>query len=298
MSKNNFNLSDSLIDAVKKIHDDEIEKQATSASDAEEKAAQFLVDQAERIAKYSKQVFGEIDEGIGNMVKLAKEKKKLKVRATKDYIKVAKEKAAERKVKEEVEPEEQIDELSKKTLGSYLTKSQSGYSDSADKRYRGKSIELAKKKIIPARVPASEEVESEEQIDEKYLGFKKLEGKLAGKGVRNPGAVAASIGRKKYGAGKFNKAAHEHHKMKGMKAEEVEQLDELSKKTLGSYTVRAAETGKRTGGITHAVSRLVQGNKKTIKQEYKARHEDVDYIEEAMKQRIFDKVMELRNKDK
>ena len=83
----NFGLTDSLIDAVKKIHDDAVEKQAASASDTEEKNAQFLVDQAERIAKYSKQVFGEIDEGIGNMVKLAKEKKKLKVRATKDYIK-------------------------------------------------------------------------------------------------------------------------------------------------------------------------------------------------------------------
>ena len=57
-----FNLSDSLIDAVKKIHDNEVEKQAASASDTEEKNAQFLVDQAERIAKYSEKVFGEIDE--------------------------------------------------------------------------------------------------------------------------------------------------------------------------------------------------------------------------------------------
>ena len=43
-----------MIDAVKKIHDDAVEKQAASASDTEEKNAQFLVDQAERIAKYSK----------------------------------------------------------------------------------------------------------------------------------------------------------------------------------------------------------------------------------------------------
>lgn len=34
----------------------------------------------------------------------------------------------------------------------------------------------------------------------KHVGFKKLKGKLARKGVRNPGALAASIGRKKYGA--------------------------------------------------------------------------------------------------
>jgi hypothetical protein len=168
---NNFNLTDSLIDAVKKIHDDEVEKQAASASDTEEKNAQFLVDQAERIAKYSKQVFGEVDEEIiGNMAKLAKEKKKLKVNATKSYIKVAKEKASERKVKEEVEPED--------------------------------------------------------QIDEKYLGFKKLKGKLSGKGVSNHGAVAAKIGMAKYGKKKFEKAAHEHKKMKGMKHESVEYIEE------------------------------------------------------------------------
>lgn len=35
--------------------------------------------------------------------------------------------------------------------------------------------------------------------------FAKLKGKLAKKGVRNPGAVAASIGRKKYGAKKMAK---------------------------------------------------------------------------------------------
>jgi hypothetical protein len=42
-----------------------------------------------------------------------------------------------------------------------------------------------------------------------YVGFKALEGKLQGK-VSNPGAVAAAIGRKKYGAKTFNKAAASH----------------------------------------------------------------------------------------
>jgi hypothetical protein len=35
--------------------------------------------------------------------------------------------------------------------------------------------------------------------------FKSLKGKLARKGVRNPGALAASIGRKKYGKKKMAK---------------------------------------------------------------------------------------------
>lgn len=33
--------------------------------------------------------------------------------------------------------------------------------------------------------------------------FKELEGKLAAKGARNPAALAASIGRKKYGRKRF-----------------------------------------------------------------------------------------------
>lgn len=38
-------------------------------------------------------------------------------------------------------------------------------------------------------------------IGDAYIGFKKLEGELSHrKGVRDPGAVAAAIGRKKYGA--------------------------------------------------------------------------------------------------
>lgn len=37
--------------------------------------------------------------------------------------------------------------------------------------------------------------------------FASLKSKLSRKGVRNPGAVAASIGRKKYGKAKFQKLA-------------------------------------------------------------------------------------------
>ena len=68
----------------------------------------------------------------------------------------------------------------------------------------------------PVATEATEEVQPEdaEVIDEKYIGFKKLEGKLKGK-VSNPGAVAASIGMKKYGKEKFEKAAHEGKKLKG-----------------------------------------------------------------------------------
>lgn len=46
------------------------------------------------------------------------------------------------------------------------------------------------------------------QVNEKYVGFKNLEKSIAKRGdVKDPGAVAAAIGRKKYGKEKFQKAA-------------------------------------------------------------------------------------------
>jgi hypothetical protein len=42
--------------------------------------------------------------------------------------------------------------------------------------------------------------------------FKKLKGQLSKKGVRNPGALAASIGRKKFGKKKFQSMASKGRK--------------------------------------------------------------------------------------
>ena len=50
-----------------------------------------------------------------------------------------------------------------------------------------------------------------------YEGFAKLKGKIAAKGdVRDPGAVAAAIGQKKYGKKAFQKSAASGTKMRGM----------------------------------------------------------------------------------
>ena len=58
----------------------------------------------------------------------------------------------------------------------------------------------------------------EDKLDEKYVGFDKLKKKIAAKGgVSDPGAVAAAIGRKKYGKKKFQKHASKGKKMKGVK---------------------------------------------------------------------------------
>jgi hypothetical protein len=57
-------------------------------------------------------------------------------------------------------------------------------------------------------------------LGEKYVGFKKLKAKIAAKGgATDPGAVTASIGRKKYGKGKFQAAAAAGRKM-GHESEE------------------------------------------------------------------------------
>ncbi len=50
-----------------------------------------------------------------------------------------------------------------------------------------------------------------------YMGFKKVEAAAAASGARDPGAVAAAAGRKKYGKKRFQEAAAKGVKMKGMK---------------------------------------------------------------------------------
>lgn len=51
-----------------------------------------------------------------------------------------------------------------------------------------------------------------------YVGYQKLRAKIAAKGdVRDPGAVAASIGRAKYGKSRFQHAASAGKKMRGMR---------------------------------------------------------------------------------
>jgi hypothetical protein len=59
-----------------------------------------------------------------------------------------------------------------------------------------------------ANIAKTEQLNEDQQVTEKYMGFSKLEKDIAKRGdVRDPAAVAASIGRKKYGKEKFQKAA-------------------------------------------------------------------------------------------
>lgn len=68
------------------------------------------------------------------------------------------------------------------------------------------------------------EEENKKKVDEKYMGFKAVMASAKKGGARNPAAVAAAIGRKKYGKEKFQAAAAAGKKL----GEEVEQVDEQS----------------------------------------------------------------------
>lgn len=79
-----------------------------------------------------------------------------------------------------------------------------------DEVFKGSNIKVAKYDKQDAKVYE----ETEEELDEKYVGFKKLKASIAAKGdVRDPGAVAAAIGRKKYGKEKFQAAAAKGKKL-------------------------------------------------------------------------------------
>lgn len=74
----------------------------------------------------------------------------------------------------------------------------------------------------PADIVAYKQANEEVEISEKYSGFKKTEKALAEKGAKDPKALAAWIGRKKYGKEKFQKAAAEGKKLKEAKEDKDE----------------------------------------------------------------------------
>jgi hypothetical protein len=66
-----------------------------------------------------------------------------------------------------------------------------------------KKVEIASGLFLPS-LSMKEEAE---QVDEKYMGFEKVKAAVAAKGASNPAALAAYIGRKKYGKKKFQAMA-------------------------------------------------------------------------------------------
>ena len=108
-------------------------------------------------------------------------------------------------------------------------------------------ITLAEDYIMTAanymRGELSEEVE---QVEEKYMGFKAVEKAAAEGGARDPAAVAAAIGRKKYGKEKFQAAAAAGKKL-GEETEDVNAVHRSMEKDM-EEDLPFDPTGKRTPG--------------------------------------------------
>ncbi len=102
---------------------------------------------------------------------------------------------------------EQVDEkinLVKAKMGDVIK----DFQKSDAPQFKGKSMEKRREMAIAAKLGAEREVEEEvEQIEEKYMGFKAVMAAAKKGGARNPAAVAASIGREKYGKEKFQAMA-------------------------------------------------------------------------------------------
>jgi len=78
-----------------------------------------------------------------------------------------------------------------------------------DEVFKGSNVKVAKYDRQDAKVYE----ENEEGLDEKYMGFQKTKQALAAKGAKSPAALAAWIGRKKYGKEKFQAAAAKGKKL-------------------------------------------------------------------------------------
>jgi hypothetical protein len=164
------------------------------------------------------------------------------------------------------EEAEQIDELDKKTLGSYIKKASTNQIGNTAKVLAGKNdpeTERARKRMgqrMSGIAKATDKLTKEEaeQIDElkkSTLGsyVKKASGNMAGNA-----AVAAAQASSSMGKSSPEIKRNIANRMKGiaratdkLTKEEAEQIDELSKKTLGSYVKKAKDDlGNREAEVT------------------------------------------------
>lgn len=109
----------------------------------------------------------------------------------------------------------------------------------------------------------------EAELTEKYMGFKKVAAAAAAGGAKDPDAVAASIGRKKYGKEKFQKAAAAGKKL-GESADLEKEYEDLQKKKtqLVAKLDRLAEKGtqQQIDGLEEQISEIVDRCKALRKQ--------------------------------
>ena len=105
----------------------------------------------------------------------------------------------------------------------------------------------------------------DDQLDEKYMGFDKTVAAIKkGGSARNPAAVAAAIGRKKYGKEKFQKAAAAGKKLGEADVEESGLQAYLGKKKYGKEGMQALQQAGREGASKEKMAKI------------RARHDKMD----------------------
>lgn len=130
----------------------------------------------------------------------------------------------------------------------------------------------------------------ESQLSEKYMGFKKTVAAIKkGGSAENPEAVAASIGRKKYGKEKFQKAAAAGKKLGEGEVEESGLQAYLGKKKYGETGMKALQKAGREGASKEKMAMI------------RAKHDKMDegeYSEDVLtpKQKEFAKLAPPPNK--
>ena len=93
---------------------------------------------------------------------------------------------------------------------------------------------------------------AEEKVEEKYMGFEKVKKSVAkNPKVKDPGAVAAAIGRKKYGKAKFQKAA-----AAGKKLGEGRRLREGSELQTAQVVLASQDMIDRIQGMMEDISEM------------------------------------------
>jgi hypothetical protein len=176
-----------------------------------------------------------------------------------------------------------------------------------------KKMKKMSEQVVDADLDIELTEEEIAEIAEAYMGFEKTTKALAAKGAKNPKALAAWIGRKKYGKAKFQKAAAAGKSMRGMKAEEIEHdLPEPVDETIIYKTTEyeLSEAQKSTGydahframmakhGIKHPGELDTPEKKKAffnkVDASYKAKNEDV--FLEAMMASDLDKIKDAHRK--
>jgi hypothetical protein len=142
-------------------------------------------------------------------------------------------------------------------------------SKSMDKKKEDKKDESKKKDKADKGAIAEAVATVESQLNEKYMGFKKTVAAIKkGGSAENPEAVAASIGRKKYGKEKFQKAAAAGKKLGEGEVEESGLQAYLGKKKYGEQGMKALQKAGREGASKEKMAQIRARHDKMDEGEY------------------------------